>query len=74
MFYYYVQMRLAPNLRSPHYPSMNNPIPPLSPPQPPRPRGIGGRIRAYFLTGLVIAGPLAVTAWLVFWFVDTVDH
>ena len=37
-------------------------------------RGFGARIRAYFLTGLVIAGPLAVTAWLVFWFVDTVDH
>lgn len=37
-------------------------------------RGLGARIRAYFLTGLVIAGPLAVTAWLVFWFVDTVDH
>ena len=40
----------------------------------PRPRGLGARIRAYFFTGLVIAGPLAVTAWLVWWFVDTVDH
>ena len=49
-------------------------LPPLPPPQPARPRGFGARIRAYFLTGLVIAGPLAVTAWLVFWFVDTVDH
>ncbi|HRY04391.1 MAG TPA: DUF502 domain-containing protein [Beijerinckiaceae bacterium] len=49
-------------------------LPPLPPPHPPRPRGIGARIRAYFLTGLVIAGPLAVTAWLVFWFIDTVDH
>ncbi len=39
-----------------------------------RPRGLGARIRAYFLTGLVIAGPLAVTASLVWWFVDTVDH
>ena len=47
--------------------------PPPAPP-PPRPRGLGARIRAYFLTGLVIAGPLAVTAWLVWWFVDTVDH
>jgi uncharacterized membrane protein len=44
------------------------------PAPPPKPRGIGGRIRAYFLTGMVIAGPLAVTAWLVFWFVDTVDR
>ena len=37
-------------------------------------RGIGARIRAYFFTGLVVAGPLAVTAWLVWWFVDTVDR
>lgn len=36
--------------------------------------GFGARIRAYFLTGLVIAGPLAVTAWLVWWFIDTVDN
>lgn len=41
---------------------------------PTRPRGIGALIRAYFLTGVVIAGPVAVTAWLVFWFVDTVDR
>ncbi|MDE2364221.1 MAG: DUF502 domain-containing protein [Hyphomicrobiales bacterium] len=47
---------------------------PIAPPPPPRPRGFWGRIRAYFLTGVVIAGPVAVTAWLVFWFVDTVDH
>ena len=46
---------------------------PTAPPAP-RPRGLGARIRAYFFTGLVIAGPLAVTAWLVWWFVDTVDH
>lgn len=39
-----------------------------------RPRGLGARVRAYFLTGLVIAGPLAVTASLVWWFVDTVDR
>ena len=44
------------------------------PAAPARPRGIGARIRAYFLTGVVIAGPVAVTAWLVFWFVDTVDR
>ncbi|MDB5649443.1 MAG: hypothetical protein JWL62_963 [Hyphomicrobiales bacterium] len=36
--------------------------------------GIGARIRAWFLTGLVIAGPLAVTASLVWWFVDTIDN
>ncbi len=35
--------------------------------------GIGGRIRNWFLTGVVVAGPLAVTLYLVWWFVDTVD-
>jgi len=36
--------------------------------------GFGSGIRTWFLTGVVIAGPLAVTAWLVWWFIDTVDR
>jgi uncharacterized membrane protein len=40
---------------------------------PARPRGAGARLRNYFLTGLVIAGPLAVTAWIVWWFINTID-
>jgi uncharacterized membrane protein len=32
-----------------------------------------GRIRNYFLTGLVVAGPLAITAWLIWSFVTWVD-
>ena len=40
---------------------------------PVKPPGVGARFRTWFLTGLVIAGPLAVTAWIVWWFVDTVD-
>ena len=41
-----------------------------------RPRGptIGARVRTWFLTGVVVAGPLAVTGYLVLWFVDTVDN
>jgi uncharacterized membrane protein len=35
--------------------------------------GFGARLRAYFLTGLVIAGPLAATAYITWWVVDTVD-
>lgn len=31
------------------------------------------RLRNYFLTGIVVAGPLAVTVWLVWWFVNLVD-
>ena len=36
--------------------------------------GLASRIRNYFLTGLVVAGPGAVTLWLVWWFVTWVDN
>ncbi len=36
--------------------------------------GIGSRIRTWFLTGVVVAGPLTVTIALVLWFVDFVDN
>lgn len=51
--------------------------PPSAPPdiieidQPPV--GFGGRLRNYFLTGLVVAGPLAITAWLIWSFITWVD-
>ena len=32
-----------------------------------------GRLRNYFLTGLVVAGPVAITFWLTWWFVTWVD-
>ena len=35
--------------------------------------GIGSRIRNYFLTGLIVAGPLAITIWLIWSFVTWVD-
>jgi len=38
------------------------------------PSGFGARIRNYFLTGLIVAGPLAVTAWLIWSFVTWVDN
>jgi uncharacterized membrane protein len=34
---------------------------------------LAGRIRNYFLTGVVVAGPLAVTAWLIWSIVNWVD-
>ena len=42
---------------------------------PPEPtsHGIGSRIRTYFLTGLIVAGPVAITIWLVWSFVTWVD-
>jgi len=32
------------------------------------------RIRNYFLTGLIVAGPVAITIWLIWWFVTWVDN
>src|SRR6185312_6277291 len=36
--------------------------------------GIAGRLRNYFLTGLVVAGPLAITIWLVWSVVNWADN
>ena len=36
--------------------------------------GFVSRIRTYFLTGLIVAGPVAVTLWLIWWFVTWVDN
>lgn len=35
--------------------------------------GIAARLRNYFLTGLIVAGPLAITLWLVWSFTNWVD-
>jgi uncharacterized membrane protein len=35
---------------------------------------LGARLRSWFITGLVIFGPLGVTAYIAWWFVDTVDN
>ena len=35
--------------------------------------GLMGRFRNYFLTGLVVTGPIAITLYLVWWFVTWVD-
>jgi uncharacterized membrane protein len=43
------------------------PLPPL------KGASFGARLRNWFLTGVVVAGPLAITAYIVWWFVDTVD-
>jgi len=36
--------------------------------------GAVSRLRNYFLTGLVVAGPVAVTLWIIWWFVTWVDN
>jgi uncharacterized membrane protein len=43
-----------------------------TPPAPPR--SMVSRVRSWFFTGLVIFGPVAVTIYIAWWFVDTVDN
>ncbi len=45
---------------------------PLPPPTPPRSAG-WQRLRTYFLTGVVIAGPVAITTYITWWFISSVD-
>jgi uncharacterized membrane protein len=47
-------------------------VPPAEPP-PAAPRGFTARFRNYFLTGLIVAGPVAITFYLTWWFVTWVD-
>ncbi len=47
-------------------------VPPADP-TPDAPRGLMARFRNYFLTGLVVAGPVIITLYLTWWFVTWVD-
>jgi uncharacterized membrane protein len=44
-----------------------------APPPPPPHHGFGSRIRNYFLTGLIVTGPVAITIYLVWSIVTWVD-
>jgi len=37
-------------------------------------RSLAARVRSWFFTGLVIFGPVAATAYIVWWVVDTIDN
>ena len=53
-----------------------NDLPPPLPPAelPPEVHsGFMARFRNYFLTGLIVAGPIAITFYLTWWFVTWVD-
>jgi uncharacterized membrane protein len=54
-------------------PSELPPIPPVGEPPSDAPRGFMARVRNYFLTGLIVAGPIAITFYLTWWFVTWVD-
>src|ERR1051325_2203146 len=53
-------------------------LPPPPPPEEPLPEahhaGLVARFRNYFLTGLIVAGPVAITFYLTWWFVNWVDN
>src|ERR1044072_3023449 len=53
--------------------SISESLPPGSPAPEPAPHGFMSRVRNYFLTGLIVAGPGAVTIWLIWAFVTWVD-
>ena len=43
------------------------------PPKPQQQPSVAARVRNYFLTGLIVAGPVAVTAWITWSFIKWVD-
>lgn len=47
--------------------------PPVQDPAEPVTVSRGARLRSYFLTGLVVAGPLAVTMYISWWFINLID-
>lgn len=47
--------------------------PDAAPPAAPVHHGFGSRIRNYFLTGLVLVGPIYITVSLTWWFINWVD-
>src|SRR5947199_5942495 len=53
-------------------------LPPTASPEEPLPEahhaGLMDRFRNYFLTGLIVAGPIAITFYLAWWFVNWVDN
>ena len=44
------------------------------PPIAPFHRSLAQRLRSWFFTGLIVFGPVAVTAYIVWWAIDTVDN
>ena len=53
----------------------DDPTPPAPPAETPADvhSGLMARFRNYFLTGLIVAGPIAITFYLTWWFVTWVD-
>ena len=45
----------------------------LSAEEEPASSHFGARLRGYFLTGLIVVGPVAITLYVVWWFINLVD-
>jgi uncharacterized membrane protein len=41
---------------------------------PPVHRSFAQRLRSWFFTGLIVFGPIAVTAYIAWWVIDTIDN
>ena len=46
----------------------------IQPPPAPIHRSLAQRLRSWFFTGLVVFGPVAVTAYIAWFVIDTVDN
>jgi uncharacterized membrane protein len=42
--------------------------------QEPSSSHLGARLRGYFLTGLIVVGPIAITIYVVWWFISQIDN
>jgi len=51
----------------------NSPSPIIEPEPPPAQHGFASRLRNYFLTGLILVGPIYITLNLTWWFINWVD-
>ncbi|MFD0934627.1 DUF502 domain-containing protein, partial [Methylobacterium trifolii] len=49
------------------------PVPEIDPTAPRKRVSARGRLRTYFLTGIIVAGPLAITAYITWWFIALID-
>ncbi|CAA2158327.1 hypothetical protein MBRA_03615 [Methylobacterium brachiatum] len=61
---------------APSSPPIQAPEPDASAPGPATPKtrvSARGRLRTYFLTGIIVAGPLAITAYITWWFIALID-
>ena len=54
-------------------PGLGSGVPSGKPPAAAARTGVGARVRNYFLTGLIVAGPLAITVWLTWTLITDVD-